>query len=133
MFMIIPGTLLGIGLLFLGLAVWKGSEGWWVASGVFGFFLLMAFIVCPVQYLSSRNEAWKAEQYYENLVLPNVVEETDSYVVVDNIEAGVWQSGEFNLYSYNSYVRVTRHWQDVPIISSIVYPVPEQLKYVKVK
>ena len=140
MFMIIPAIFGGI-LLVLGvldrwiLRDWANDRpiGWVIALAATGAFTLLALISCPINYLGTRDEAWQAEQYYESLILPNVIEEGVDYVVVDNITAGVWQSGEFNIYGYNSYVRVTRHWQEVPIISSVIYPVPEQLKYVRIK
>jgi len=94
--------------------------------------LLIAVIVCPANYYETRNTAWGAEQYYEQIILPNVVAEGEDYVVVENIEAAVWQAGDYTVYNYNSYLVTTKHWQQVPIIGTCIYPVPEHLKYVRI-
>ncbi len=131
MWMLIPGILLGVAILCLIVAAWRDSEGFIVLALIVGCFFLIFGIASPINYYESRNTAWKAEQYYENLITPNIIEEQDTYVVVSNIEAGVWQAGDSNVFDYNSYLRTTRHWQNVPIIGTIIYPVPEHLKYVR--
>ncbi len=137
MFWIIPLILLVIFIPLLVMALlnsgYWNEDKWLVIAIISGIIFLFSAFLCPGNYLITRNDAWRVEQYYESVILPNVVEETDNYVIVSSLEAGVWQAGEFNLYSYNSYVRTTLYWQEVPVIGWHIYPVPEHLKYVKIQ
>ncbi len=94
---------------------------------------LFSWIGCPIQYYSSRSEAWVAQQYYESVITPNIIEEHEDYVVVDNMQAAIWQAGGVNLMEYNSYLVKTRYWQDTLIGKTFTYRVPEHLKYVRIK
>lgn len=136
MFMIIPAVFLALFIPFLIKAIRNSDYGnvkWFGLSLTFGILLTIALIVCPISYYTGRGNAWRAEQYYEHIIQPNVVEETENYVVVSNIEAGIWQAGDTNVFDYNSYLVTIRHWQDVPVVGWIIYPVPEQLKYVRIE
>lgn len=133
--LIIPAIILIPFIVFLILAIRDRFDGVGRSLGaiMFGMIFVVSLIGCPVQYFTSRNIAWQSEQYYEQIILPNVVEEGNGFVVVENIEAGVWQAGDSNVYDFNSYIVTTRYWQEIPIINSVIFPVPEQLKYVRVQ
>ena len=141
--LIIPGILLASGGLII-LIAWK-IEDWWPMSiadkimgkvGYLGILIGVLFIastiVCPVHYYSTRTDALKAEAYYQQIALPQMVEEHDNYIVVDSAQAGIWQAGEWNMARYNGYLKSTRYWDSIPIIGTAIYGPPEYLKYVRV-
>jgi len=130
--LIIPGILLG--LFFLCLLIAFFTEQGWVCFFGFGIFILwvLSIFACPVNYIKTRNIAWRAEQYYEQIILPNVTEEGFDFVIVSNLEAGIWQAGDSNVFDYNSYVVTTRYWQSIPLIGTAIYDVPQHLKYVRI-
>ena len=99
-----------------------------------GVLILSLFICPPIRNLASRSDAIAAEAYYTNIVEPHIVAEFPDYVVVDSsIAPAIWQSGDDNLAVYNSYLATMRYWDSVPIIGSVIYPPPSNLKFVKVE
>lgn len=132
--LIIPAIILVVTIPFIILSIRNGWDDPWPSLPTIILIgcLVMTLVLCPCLYLGSRSKAWKAEIYYEQIISPNIIEEGQDYVVVENIEAGIWQAGDNTVVSYNNYLRVTRHWQHVPIVNSTIYPVPEHLKYVRI-
>uniref|UniRef100_A0A6H2A0T8 Uncharacterized protein n=1 Tax=viral metagenome TaxID=1070528 RepID=A0A6H2A0T8_9ZZZZ len=132
---IVPGVI-GIILIIVGICAYEWGDGndmrWFLPIWFLCGFFVLSVIACPGVYIKSRNKAWQVQTYYENIIQPNIVENKGDTVVIKNLEAGIWQAGEFNLYSYNSYIRTTRYWQEIPILSTIIYPVPKELKFVSV-
>ncbi|KKL76986.1 hypothetical protein LCGC14_2039410 [marine sediment metagenome] len=141
MWWIVPVALTVVALGFMLLARWREGAGdpidWGPAHLVPCISLcVVAFVMwiaAPMSWFETRDAAWGATEYYESVIFPNMVEEGDDYVVVSNLEAGVWQSGDYNLYGYNKYLRRFRHAQETPIAQTWVYPVPEHLKYVRIE
>jgi hypothetical protein len=97
-----------------------------------GIIACISLLFSPVSYYSGLNKsvAWTA--YYENIIKPNIIEEHDDYVIVKNNNAALWQAGNSNLAEYLRYYSTTKYWETVPFISLTVYPVPSNLKLVKV-
>ncbi len=125
--------------LAVGMAVWAGGARYSVKdvvgpiSAILGIVAIICWIFAPVQYFGDRSVSWAVAEYYEAVILPNIVEETEDFVVVSNLEAGIWQAGDHNIYDYNAYLKTNRYWQDVAIIQTWVYPAPEHLKYVRIQ
>lgn len=135
MWLLIPGIILGVvglGILLVMRSGGKDSDAAAVIYVVGACFLLFSLIVCPCQYYSLRNEALRAETYYQQIALPHAVAEYEDYIEVLSPEAGLWQAGDMNLPNYNAYLRTTRYWDSVPIIGSVVFGPPEYLKFVRV-
>lgn len=130
--LIIPSIIVVLGGIFILVYKIHGSDGWGIGIIAMAIFFLTAIIGCPVEYLQSRNKAWQAEEYYNNIAYPSMVQEASGYIVVDNAQAAVWQAGDFNIYGFNSYLRTTRYWDSVPLIGTCVYTPPEYLKYIRI-
>jgi len=139
--LIIPGIIAGvIGILFA-IGQWLEHRKRYYDTDNLGIvfwtcigFLVLALVACPLgRQVFSRPEALTAQSYYENVITPNIVEEYDTYVVVGDAVTGIWQAGDYNVAKYNSYLKTTSYWDAVPIIGSVVYPVPDKLKFVIVK
>ena len=124
-------------LILIGLILYnKLNEPDWAFLIVIvsSFAFIIAIISCPIQYYGDRSKSWAMQQYYESIVQPNIIEEYEDYVVVDDLTSGVWQAGgETTLYDYNAYLVTNRHWQTNIITKTIVYPAPKELKYVRIK
>jgi hypothetical protein len=95
-------------------------------------FVISSWIVCPVNYYSQVNDNIQLKNYYENIIKPNIISETDEYVVVSNSNAGIWQVGSNNVVSYNSTLASRRYWDDKVIIGSIICRPSDELKYVQI-
>jgi len=140
MFMVIPLIVLFVfggifGILLWRAWDWENDIAGMIAIGgliVGAFVFLVTLIGCPVNYYSQRTEALRAESYYQQTIMPHVIEEADSYVVVDSLQAGIWQAGEMNVATYNAYLKDRRYWDGVPIIGTVVYGPPDYLKYVRI-
>lgn len=131
--LIIPGIIAGLAIALYVLAAWLGADDGLIAIAIVGgIVVVLSLSLCPTFYYGSRNAALRAEAYYEHIVLPHVVAQEESYVVVHNIETAIWQAGEQNLTSYNAYLRSTRYWDSIPVINTAVYKPPEHLKYVRI-
>jgi hypothetical protein len=92
----------------------------------------ISWIVCPANYYQGLNDNIQLKSYYDNITKPNVISETDEYVVVSNVNAGIWQAGGNNVVSYNSMLASRRYWDDKVIIGSVICRPPEYLKYVQI-
>lgn len=137
--LIIPGIIAGIlGILLLIRKFTKSYDARDIIEFI-NFFLIAALIlalmICPtLRNIVSRGDAIVAQSYYTNIVEPHIVAEFDEYVVVDSeIAPAVWQAGDFNLSEYNSYLATNYYWDANPIIGSLVYPAPSELKFVRVQ
>jgi hypothetical protein len=128
--LIIPAILIGLMVVFGLLAIKWGDISWVLL--ILALPLFLAMITCPTNYYKSRNRAWAMEQYYIQVIQPNVISEGVDFVVVSNIEAGVWQAGDVNIYGYNKYLVTTRYWQEIPLIKTAIYSVPEHLKFARI-
>lgn len=106
----------------------------WIMAPTFilAILFLLCWIGCPVTYFDGRSTAWRMEEYYDNVITPHVVAETEQSVTVVSLEAGVWQAGASNLVDYNGYLRSNRYWSKNWLGHLFTYPVPDRLKYVKV-
>ena len=112
----------------------------WLRSGKFGYFSLflafitiVAFAAFPVQYYSNRNDCWKLESYYQNLIEPNIIYEYGDYVVISNIEGALWQSGDSNLTDYNKQLKIQMYWQNTTWGYLSMYHMPDNYKYVRIQ
>ena len=132
--LIIPGILATI---FAILLLWSEATVWHKALSVVlcylaGTLFLGFAISCPNSYYSTRTNALSAEVYYQEILLPHKVGETDTHIVVSSQQAAIWQAGEMNLPKYNSYLKTTRYWDSVPIIGTAIYSPPKYLKYARI-
>ena len=134
--LLIPMSLVTILIVFGITCKWRNvslDNGYILVFAVISIVLIvLAFIICPCSYYDTKTKAIGANAYWETFILPNIIEETDSYVIIKNQDAGIWQSGGYNLASFNQYLDTTRYWDDVPIINSCVHPPKEHLKLVRV-
>jgi hypothetical protein len=102
-----------------------------VVAIIFLLILFGSMIVSPTAYYSNKNDSLKAEAYWES-IQNCVVEKHDDYVVVDSLHAGVWQSGGYNINSYNQYIKTNKYWDSKPIAQWFIYPVPDKLRYIRI-
>ena len=133
--LIIPG-LFAVVVLILVLAQIKKENGFLeILTFIVITLAIGALIVCPlIRNLASRGDAIRAQSYYENIIEPHIIEEFEGYVVVDSdIAPAIWQSGDYNLSTYNSYLKSTRYWDSIVILGSMVYPPPKELKFARVQ
>ena len=142
--LIIPGIIGGIiGIFFLTVYLLtrychfcKGDDTLVIIGAVFLLeAFVLALIACPlIRNVESQSDAITAETYYTNIIEPHIISEFPDYVVVDSsVAPAIWQSGDYNLADYNSYLATMRYWDSVPIIGSVIYPPPSNLKFVKVE
>lgn len=129
--LLIPGLCIGLGLIVYLLSHFYDYE--WTGFVLLPLFIIfiVSIIICPVKYYDGLNDSIKAESYYEYVIEPNIIKHENNYVVVDNNISSIWQSGGYNLVSYNSYLSNNRYWRKVPILGSTIYPAPDNLKLVK--
>lgn len=105
------------------------TEGLAVVIAIVG--IIISFLtICfgPSNYYTTRNDAIKAQAYYD-MIQSCIIEEHDDYIVVAGLDAAVWQAGSVS--DYNSYIRTTRYWDSISIIQWCVFPVPEGLKEIR--
>ena len=130
--LLIPGILVGATVLCW--RILRHSYDWDWLYIIVGVLMVGSLFCCPVIWASSKNAAIEAQSYYANIVQPHVIEEHQDYVIVGTeIAPAIWQAGASNLPEYNAYLRSTRYWDSIPIIGSVVYPPPKELKYVRVQ
>lgn len=131
----VAASVLGLFLIAMG-KIWEGPNVislFASAAYVIGALIIaISWLVSPLAYYSSRNEALEAEAYYENILRPAMVEEHQDYIVVDSLQGAIWQSGDQNLPSYNSYLRSNRYWDQNGFWGKLVYPAPAHLKPARV-
>jgi len=126
--LIIPGIIAGVvGILFV---IYETSS---FMKLICLSPLVLALIICPAARICSKISALVAQSYYEYIVTPNIVEEYDTYVIVGDAVVGIWQAGGYNVAEYNGYIKSTSYLDAIPILGSVVYPVPSELKFVIVK
>lgn len=104
----------------------------WTVFLVIGLLAICSWVLFPAGFYDTKNSTKIFEAYYDNLIQPNVVEETESYVVVDSIQTAFWQSGKTNVTAYNNFLTVNRYWDSHPIAGRGIYPVPDRLKLVRI-
>lgn len=130
--LIIPGILGGAALICY--FIFRNSWDFDIIPFIAGGIAVITLIICPIVWAGYRNAAIEAQSYYENIVDPHIIEEYEDYVIVGtDIAPAIWQAGESNLAIYNGYLKSARYWDSVPIIGSVVYPPPSELKFVRVQ
>jgi len=135
--LLIPGIFL-VAAVISGVIDWVKSRphfdhGAWVVMMALCIILcILSILSCSISYYVTRNDALRAEAYYEQIVTPAIVEEYENYVVVDSTQTAIWQAGEMNLSNYNAYLKSMRYWDGVPVIGTCVYGPPDCLKFVRV-
>jgi len=131
--LLIPG-ILGIVLILTAIYKWRDVENGFVSVVIVILIIciFLAFIICPVNYYKTKTDSIEAEAYWDTFISPNIIEETDEYITIKNINAGIWQSGGYNLASFNQYLKSTRYWDSMPVLGTCVYPPKNHLKLVKV-
>ena len=92
------------------------------------FVFVVAVMICPMTYFEKLGEIKKMDAYYTNIIEPNIIEDLGDRYIVSNLEAGVWQSGESNLGSYNSTLALFKWQKTLPIIQWVVPDIPSYLK-----
>ena len=130
---IIMGVIAGVSFLSIR-RIYEAGALYDTVSTAFVIFILIFFcsmVVSPAVYCSSRNSSLKAEAYWDS-IQNCVVEKHDDYVVVDSLHAGVWQSGGYNINSYNQYIKTNKYWDSKPVAQWFIYPVPDKLKYIRI-
>lgn len=134
MWWIVPVALVALSALCFLLAFHVWDDGPWAMVGLLlGFFALISIIGFPTRYYQNRNDVWRMEAYYDNIIRPNVVAETPTTVTISNLEAGVWQAGDTNLPDYNKDLRIQKYWQATLWGKLSMYPIPATYKFVQVK
>jgi len=131
----IPGIMLGLTLVAVGItALLSYDDAWTVIMGLAMLMLLLfTTLICGTSHYGDRGNVRHAESFYDNIIMPHIVEEYDDYVVVDSAQAAIWQAGDNNLSEYNALLKSRRHWETVPLWSTVTYAPPERLKYVQVR
>lgn len=94
---------------------------------------VISFLTCAIYYYTGLGNVREARAYYENIIEPNIVEESDDCVTVSSVNAAVWQAGDYNVSTYNGWLARSRYWNSIPLIGTTVYDPPADLKYVRVK
>ena len=98
-----------------------------------GIIFFCFLFVLPIQWYRSRGDAWNASTYYQEMIKPNEISEDANNIYISNLQTGIWQSGDYTVVDFNSYIRQNRYWEHNFIGQFFIYPVPTDLKYVVIK
>lgn len=95
-----------------------------------GVGLVVVLILMPVQYYMHRENCCDLSLYYDQFIEPNIIEIGDDYVVIENLEEGMF--ADWNIKSYNENLRSNRYWNSVPMVGWSWVEPDEHLKYVRI-